>query len=409
MSTLPNSSIKGNSLQEANPLPFAEARLSRRTLSQQRQFTESNLSRLEAESISNALPEGFPNRDKNITLQVLRLEAPIFTSVFVTTLLNIASGSIWGVLARKGLIALTSYPGLYLGGLVWANFVACYVMGMAMESEVIWYKLLADEELKALFSTKSAIPFYVGITTGFCGSCSSFSSLILEMFNKAANLPPSYALYPNAAYGILGALEVLLTHLSLSLAGYRAGKHVIRYIERSKFSILTRTYYLLELLSSAFGASGYIVVIVLIATKSASEWRTWTLSCLFAPWGSLLRYTLSRKLNSIKKDFPVGTYAANFSGSILLAIFNLLIRGKKSKGLFIPIVNNIHGCDVLVGLDDGFCGCLTTVSTFMVELCTLTMSPSYIYGSFSIITSFVGMLLILGLYNWIIGLTNAVC
>lgn len=390
--------------------PMAYSQLSRRNLAQQRQHTESNLSRLEAESVSEALPEGFPHKERANFLHALNLDRPIVKSSLAATLLNIACGSIWGVLARKGLIALTSYPGAYLGGLVWANFAACYVMGMAMESELLWLQLLlaADGKLP-LFPTKGAIPFYVGITTGFCGLCSSFSSMILEMFNKAANLPPVVAKYPNAGYGVMGAIEVVLTHLGLSLAGYRAGKHASRYLERLNYSLMPRGYYFLELLSSAFGVAAYIVVIVLIALKKGNTWREWTLSCLFAPWGAILRFALSKKLNPIKKDFPLGTYTANFCGSILLTIFNLLIRGRKSKLSSIPIVDHSQACDVLVGLDDGFCGCLTTVSTFIVELCALTMSPSYTYGAVSVMSSFVAMLLILGLYNWTIGLTLPVC
>lgn len=391
------------------PSESAHQQLSRRLLSQQRQQAEENLEILEAESLSEALPEGFRSDERSPHFQALRLQKPLVPSVFISTLLNISCGSIWGVMARKGLIALTSYPGLYLGGLVWANFAACYVMGMAIESEALWANILGDEGHPSHFAAKGAIPLFAAITTGFCGSCSSFSSMILEMFNKAANLPPVQAEYPNAAYGILGVIEVVLTHLGLSLAGFYTGKHVSRYLERPKYSMSTRIYFLVELISSAFGAGAYIVTIVLIVLKSASGWRTWTLSILFAPWGSIIRYLLSRKLNTLRKDFPMGTFTANISGTLLLAVFNLLVRGKRWKLLSVPIVSSINACDVLTGLDDGFCGCLTTVSTLMVELCTLPMSPSYIYGSASISLGFVGMVLILGVYNWTVGFTVAVC
>lgn len=389
--------------------PYTESKLLRRNLSAQRHATESSLSRLEAESISEALPEGFPDQDSEPRFRKLRLQKPLVKSVLVATLLNIACGSLWGVLARKGLIALTTYPGSFLGGLVWANFIACYVMGMAIESERFWVKLISNEELASLFAAKGSIPLYVGVTTGFCGSCSSFSSLILEMFNKAANLPPSIAKYPNSAFGILGAIEVVLTHLGLSLAGYRTGRHFIRYLELYNYSLLKRSYYLLELISSAFGAAGYIIVIVLIATKSGHQWREWTLSCLFAPWGSFLRYFLSRKLNPLWNDFPLGTYTANLTGTILLGTFNLLTRGRKYRMATLPIVSTTQGCYVLSALDDGFCGCLTTVSTFMVELCALTTKPSYIYGTFSVVAGFICMLLVLGPYNWVIGFVSPVC
>lgn len=387
----------------------AEMHVPRKALAQQSHTTEPNVSQLEVQSIAEGLPEGFPNQTKASKSQKWRLQKPLFSSTLVTTLLSIASGSLWGVLARKGLIALTSYSGTYLGGLVWANFVACYVMGMAIESEIFWTHLLEEEDPPALFEAKGGIPFYVGITTGFCGSCSSFSSLVLEAFNIAANLPPSFVHYPNLAYGVLGVIEVVLTHLGLSLTGYRTGKHVTRFLELSQYSLSINTYYALELLSAIFGAAGYVAVIVLLAVKSESGWRSLMLSCLFAPWGSMARYALSRFLNPMRRNFPIGTYAANLGGTVLLAVLNLLIRGKKDFRSFLPIIDDVRVCDVLVGLDDGFCGCLTTVSTFIVELCTLNMAPSYIYGTISLTTSFICTLLILGPYNWTVGLTIPVC
>ena len=68
------------------------------------------------------------------------------------------------------------------------------------------------------------------------------------------------------------------------------------------------------------------------------------------------------------------------------------------------IVTNTIALHVLEGLDDGFCGGLTTVSTFVVELFGLKTLFSYRYGTISILVCFAGVVLILGSYNWSVGL-----
>lgn len=48
----------------------------------------------------------------------------------------------------------------------------------------------------------------------------------------------------------------------------------------------------------------------------------------------------------------------------------------------------------------GFCGCLTTVSTFIVELSTLSLIPSYVYAFTSVAVAQVGMIAIGGTLQW---------
>ena len=71
------------------------------------------------------------------------------TQKYYPVILNIVHGSIWGVLVRKGLMALTSYKGSFLSGVIWANFTACIVMGLAIDGENLWLKLLEEDEYSA--------------------------------------------------------------------------------------------------------------------------------------------------------------------------------------------------------------------------------------------------------------------
>lgn len=371
--------------------------------SSERRAAERRLHQLEAESLSLALPDGFkvPHPEKP------RPQYQPSPPLLLKTLLSITGGAVWGVLARRGLTALTDYPGSYLGGVVWANFTACFVMGMAVNSDKLWELLVDDSEPDVMFAAKGSIPLYVGITTGFCGTCSSFSSFILEAFNKAANTLPATYEYPNHAYGIMEALSVVLAHIGISVSGFHAGRHLGGAVD--VVSLAKSKYVLVETATTAVGIAAYVVAIVLTITQKSGTWRLWTFLCVFAPWGAMLRYLMSKRLNAWVPNFPAGTFAANILGCVLLAVFTLLARGKRHSWSPVPLVTSQVGCHALMGLDDGFCGALTTVSTFVVELFGLATPHDYRYGVVLVVVGFGFMVAILGSYNWAVGLGHLVC
>ncbi|KAK6851872.1 hypothetical protein PG995_011997 [Apiospora arundinis] len=56
----------------------------------------------------------------------------------------------------------------------------------------------------------------------------------------------------------------------------------------------------------------------------------------------------------------------------------------------------VIGCQVLQGIEDGFCGCLTTVSTWVSELTGLRRRNAYIYGLASVVVGLALMVAIMG-------------
>jgi fluoride exporter len=110
-------------------------------------------------------------------------------------------------------------------------------------------------------------------------------------------------------------------------------------------------------------------VLIYVATipvyvRMPHAWRHQaTAALLFSYPGTLARYLLSVSLNARWKALPLGTLAANALGTALLGLFHILQNKHESV--------SPDACSLLQGLGDGFCGCLTTVSTFAAELVAL--------------------------------------
>jgi fluoride exporter len=93
--------------------------------------------------------------------------------------------------------------------------------------------------------------------------------------------------------------------------------------------------------------------------------------------GAITRYIISKILN---RHFPVGTFAVNIVGSFLLGFFF-------SKG----ISQNLYAfCGV------GFCGALTTFSTFKLESIQLIKKGQWSKSLFYVLVSYLaGILMVL--------------
>lgn len=140
-------------------------------------------------------------------------------------------------------------------------------------------------------------------------------------------------------------------------------------------------------LACAFYAGALVVYFV-----GPQRWRPdVTFALLLGPPGAILRFILA-KLNSRGKfldRFPMGTFIANILATGIVAASYVVQRTAYRTDLADT------GCNAMIGLEQGFCGCLSTVSTFAVETRTIDRRRWKIIYVFSSVV--LGHLLVLAL------------
>ena len=97
------------------------------------------------------------------------------------------------------------------------------------------------------------------------------------------------------------------------------------------------------------------------------------------------------KLGLADGAFPWGTFIANMVGTWVLALVMALAKFSVSYHDHLSLA-------VLYGMATGFCGCLTTMSTFVLELHRLPRRAGYIYGITSFFVAQVGWGIIFDAY-----------
>lgn len=367
--------------------------------------------------------------------------------------------SMMGTLARLGLQALTIYPEAPVKtAVLWSNFGGSMFMGFLTEDRnlfgegQLWPRTSRRAKRREdqtgnpaversqqvhrngfthethMSTVNKPTPLYIGLATGFCGSLTSFSAFIRDAFLALSNSVPvatpedspsirahGPSVHRHPGYGALAVLAVIITTLLISLGGLQIGAHLALGLEAFTPSLplpLVRRWVDRSMLLVAW-VSWLGVILMAIwppdrpgasvgrATWAQEAWRQDALFALvFAPLGCLLRFYASVHLNKVRPSFPPGTYAVNMAGTALSAIlFDLQHTPIRS-----PV-----GCQVLQGAMDGFCGSLTTVSTWVVELRGLRLWHAYLYGVMSVGVGLGLAVVIMGSLRWSIGFQTPSC
>lgn len=313
---------------------------------------------------------------------------------YVSCLTHLAVFGILGVLTRyllqklfgPGLAGITSDDGpLYLD--LPSNMVGSFLMG--------WLGVVFKGDISQVSDLLA-----IGLTTGFLGSLTTFSGWNQKMLDLA-----SKGKWVFASVGFL--LGMLLAEMSI-LVGVETAKGfrfiLMRYNRfnasnwsgDSKKQTAALLVFLL-LLGLLWGVS-----IALLKTRIEADETTvqlW-LACLVGPPGVWARWFLARLnghglgMAGSLKWVPSGTLLANILAACLMAA---LATVKK--------VVNTKRCGIIVnGMQFGFLGCLSTVSTFVAEVYAMKQSKypwrAYLYIMFTIIPSFAFGTLIFSVPVW---------
>lgn len=347
-------------------------------------------------------------------------------SPFVMELVTVSAlifFSLVGTLARLGLEAVTLYPNTPVSSRVlWANLGGSFFMGFLAEDRRLFRQEWGSPNPKAPASThgkvKKTIPLYIGLATGFCGSFTSFSSFIRDCFLALTNDlqgPSPTSPYHiennvpsrNGGFSFLALMAILILHPAVSLAGLNAGAQLALLLQPVTPTIpirITRSFF--DPLMVLLGFGGWLGAVFLAIWPAGDDvhWRFRAVFPLvFAPPGCLLRFYASKHLNAIVPSFPLGTFVVNMFGTAILGMaFDL--QHASGVGASSPTA-----CAVLQGIMEGFCGCLTTVSTWVAEINGLRRRHGWVYGLTSAWIGVGLMVIIMGSMGWTVGFKIPVC
>ena len=354
-----------------------------------------------------------------------------------------------GTLTRLVIETLTFYPGTPVTtSTLWANVAGSLVMGFLSEDHELFRSgaprvSTTDHEAgnkatrKAHISAhKKTIPLYIGLTTGYCGCLTTFSTFMRDTFLAISNnlpyplapyvdislfqsMPPSVAKAPNGGFSFMAVLAVLITEIGLSMAALFTGAHLAIFtkpwVPTVPYRILRERF---DPLMMVLAPLLWVLIICLsillprspakAALWSSSIWRgPFLYSLAFAPVGCLIRFVISVNLNRRIPSFPLGTFIANISGTMILGMAFSLQHASLNSSSFGG--GSIAGCQVLQGIIDGFCGSLTTVSTWVLELSDSKRRHAYVYGIVSVATALALFVIEVGSLRWTKGFSTPSC
>ncbi|RMZ13961.1 hypothetical protein D0862_02175 [Hortaea werneckii] len=366
--------------------------------------------------------------------------------------------SIFGTLARLGMQWLTFYPGApVVTPVIWANFAGSLFMGFLAEDQGLFRDSWKRSDTEKRVSSRShpsdlerlnkaerakvkkTIPLYIGLATGFCGSLTSFSSFARDFFlalsndlptpidhpiTLAAGAPPSTTstVSRNGGYSFESWTAVVITTIALSLGGLIVGAHLALFAEPltpripRKFTRVFLDPFMVILAAGCWLGAVFMAIWppdrpggpASSGPTANDTWRGQAIfAVVFAPVGCLLRYYASLKLNGLVAAFPLGTFAVNMLGTAVEGMcYDIQHVG---IGIMGRIGGGRVGCQVLQGIMDGFCGCLTTVSTWVAEINGLQRRHGWAYAFASVVGALCLMVVIMGSVRWSVGWSEPVC
>ncbi|KAF5548691.1 Camphor resistance [Fusarium mexicanum] len=347
--------------------------------------------------------------------------------------------SFCGTLAREALASLTSFisvPDRYTS--LWPNFAGTLILGFLSEGAA----LFRHPSLKRSIARPSSphqqprpetspveteesidaqrqkdqeeqpplpVPLHIGLAVGFCRSLTTFSGFMKDCFlalsNSLGDEGGAMSSLPGRGSGqdVMALLAVVIVTVSVCAAALKAGAHLAILFRSVIRKRLPKNYtFWADRITAILAFGVWIAVIILLIVPPQNNWRGQILfSLAFAPAGCILRFYLSIHLNNRVPAFPLGTFTANMIGTLLLSSIWDIQRSSVGGGRL--------SCQAQQGIIDGFCGCLTTVSTWINELCALRRVNAYIYALATLVGGLVIVVVVMGVMKWVAGWNIVAC
>ena len=225
---------------------------------------------------------------------------------------------------------------------MYSQIIGCLIMGIFLQHK----KFMFDHS-----PTRLRRVIYIGVTTGLCGSITTFGSWNLQC-NR------SFFLQWDTSWGsaigsynggrLLEWLLCMWTGTVVPLAALKLGRYIAKFsnYEDDKFpSIKSPVVSPLPAAKTvATGAAAgagclsneevlvlivFAVSTVLILALPAYVFPTWVFfayTAAFGACGANLRFQISASLNPRNKNFPLGTFIVNVLGSSVLAVVTTVAK-----------------------------------------------------------------------------------
>jgi CrcB protein len=203
------------------------------------------------------------------------------------------------------------------------------------------------------------------------------------------------------------ALTQIVLTMSVATSGLRFGIHTSTFLVQSKIIPVqpvetpqlesdkqhhSNRRALYHIVMICVGFSVWLAVALLAGLYP--PWRKTCLALVLAPIGCYIRYLLAITLNPVTPHFPVGTFSANMIATAFLAMLQVVMQHGATR-------HDSIGCDVAQAFVDGYCGCLSTISTFATEIRGMRRRNAYRYAMISIVGGQALVVTIFGTYLWV--------
>ena len=320
---------------------------------------------------------------------------------------------VWEWLLHFSVISIGAYIGSYIRvafqyyrtgsapsnfAVMYAQVLGCFLMGLISERQK---QLMGGDRLHKLW--------YIFVATGLCGSITTFSTW---MFEGNKQLLMQFDSASGSAYHAGRFFEWILSlwvGVILPLAALNGGQHIMQWragvaSARAGGGAPPPPSSAVSGPPPAWHAAAEIAIVIsflgctaaVIALPVLFGWYILTYTALFGAVGAFLRFKLAAWNGNppsacgkggacgrvgtglgMPSEFPLGTFVANIVGTFILA-------GAMSLSKFVLSYHAMQLQSLLYGVTTGFCGCLTTMSTFVLELHRLPRRAGYVYALVSI-------------------------